>query len=273
MLKFGILDFDTSHAVEFTKRLNHIGTEKDKDQWVDGGKVVIGCPGESKLSPERIPGFTEQMKKFEVPLVDKPTDMIGKVDVMLIEAVDGSVHYERAKPFLEAGIPCFVDKPFACSRRRRTEDRRSGRQEEAAAVLVVVAALRPELVDYMKDEKRGKVWARSSGARRRCTSATRGLFHYGIHAVEVLYTLMGPGCESVTCTSDKDVDVVDGTLEGRPRRDRARHAQRPERVRGDRVRRRVRPAGRRSAPSTSIANYSRRSSRPTRPASRRSTWR
>jgi hypothetical protein len=107
MLKFGILDFDTSHAVEFTKRLNHVGIAED--QWVDGGKVVIGCPGESKLSPERIPGFTEAMKKMEVPLVDKPADMIGKVDVMLIEAVDGSVHYERAKPFLEAGIPCFVD--------------------------------------------------------------------------------------------------------------------------------------------------------------------
>ena len=42
-------------------------------------------------------------------------DVIGKIDGMLIEAVDGSVHWERTRPFLEAGIPCFVDKPFACS--------------------------------------------------------------------------------------------------------------------------------------------------------------
>src|SRR5215210_2172425 len=113
MIKLGMLDFDTSHTVEFTKRLNRIGT--DAEQFVEGAKVVIGCPGESKLSPERIAGFTDQMKKFGVPLVDKPADMIGKVDAMLIEAVDGSVHLERAKPFLEAGIPCYVDKPFACS--------------------------------------------------------------------------------------------------------------------------------------------------------------
>src|SRR4051812_45106572 len=113
MIRLGVLDFDTSHAVEFTKRLNHI--DSPADQWVDGAKVVIGCPGESKLSPERIAGYTEQMKKYEVPLVEKPTDLIGKVDGMLIEAVDGSVHWERAKPFLEAGIPCFIDKPFACS--------------------------------------------------------------------------------------------------------------------------------------------------------------
>src|SRR5262245_13928756 len=82
MLKFGILDFDTSHAVEFTKRLNH--RDIDKDQWVDGGRVVIGCPGESKLSPERIPGFTEAMKKLEGPRFEKRADMIGKVDAMLM---------------------------------------------------------------------------------------------------------------------------------------------------------------------------------------------
>ena len=53
MLKLGILDFDTSHVVEFTKRLNH--KDGAEDQWVDGAEVVIGCPGESKIMPERIP--------------------------------------------------------------------------------------------------------------------------------------------------------------------------------------------------------------------------
>src|SRR5262249_26359951 len=113
MIKLGILDFDTSHVVEFTKRLNH--KDIDKDQWVDGAEVVLGCPGESKISPERIPGYTETMKKMGVPLVDKPEALIGKVDGMLIESVGGMPHYERAKPFLEAGLPCFIDKPFTCS--------------------------------------------------------------------------------------------------------------------------------------------------------------
>lgn len=211
MLKLGILDFDTSHAVEFTRRLNHIG--KETDQFVDGAKVVVGCPGESKLSPERIAGFTEQMKKMEVPLVDKPEDMIGKVDVMLIEAVDGSVHYERAKPFLEAGIPCFVDKPFTCSvdHARKLVDLAAKKK----LPLFSSSSLRfaPEVVEYMADAKHSKVlgvvcWgpASLSGVENR----NQGLFHYGIHAIEVLYTLMGQGCESVTCTSDKSVDVVTG---------------------------------------------------------------
>jgi virulence factor len=211
MLKLGILDFDTSHAVEFARRLNHVG--KDEDQFVDGAKIVIGCPGESKLSPERIAGFTEQMKKMDVPLVDKPADMIGNVDAMLIEAVDGSVHYERAKPFLEAGIPCYVDKPFTCS----VADARKIVDLAAKKKLPLFSSsslrFAPEIVEYMADAKQGKVlgavtWgpASLSGVENR----NQGLFHYGIHAVEVLYTLMGSSCESVTCTSDKAVDVVTG---------------------------------------------------------------
>src|SRR3982751_2654690 len=155
MLKLGILDFDTSHAAEFTRRLNH----KDiaQDQWVEGAEVVIACPGESKLSPERIPEFTAAMKKLGVPLVDKPEDMIGKVDAMLIEAVDGSVHYERAKPFLEAGVPCYIDKPFTCSveHARKIIDL----AEKKKVPVFSSSSLRyaPELVAFMKDEKKGKV--------------------------------------------------------------------------------------------------------------------
>jgi hypothetical protein len=206
MIKLGLLDFDTSHCVEFTKRLNHF--DKDKEQWVEGAKVVVGCPGESKISPERIPGFTEQMKKMEVPLVDKPADMIGKVDAMLIEAVDGSVHYERARPFLEAGIPCFIDKPFACSladARKITE-----LSEKKKVPIFSSSSLRyaPEVVDFMAASP--KVIGAVAYSPASLHERNPGFFHYGIHGVETLYTIMGLGCQRVTCTHDKDVDVATG---------------------------------------------------------------
>ena len=34
---------------------------------------------------------------------------------MLIESQQGGVHWQRARPFLEAGLPCYIDKPFTCS--------------------------------------------------------------------------------------------------------------------------------------------------------------
>lgn len=212
MIRLGILDFDTSHAVEFTKRLNHTeGTPKE--QFVEGAKVVVGCPGESRLSAERIEGFTAQMKKFGVPLVEKPVDMIGKVDGMLIEAVDGTVHLERAKPFLEAGIPCFIDKPFTCS----TADAKRivGLSEKHKAPVFSASALRyaPEVVGYAADPKAGKligcaVWGPASLSP--VPERNAGLYHYGIHPVEVLYALMGPGCKRVSCVHEKGVDAVTG---------------------------------------------------------------
>lgn len=211
MIKLGLLDFDTSHVVEFTRRLNQIGT--DQDQFVDGAKVVIGCPGESKLSPERIAGFTDQLKKFGVPLVDKPEEMIGKVDAMLIEAVDGTVHFDRAKPFLEAGLPCFVDKPFACSLADARKIIDLAAKKKVSVFSSSALRYAPELVEYAADARHGKlvgcvVYGPASASP--IPERNAGLFHYGIHAVEMLYTLMGPGCQRVTCTHEKGTDVVTG---------------------------------------------------------------
>jgi virulence factor len=208
MIKLGILDFDTSHVVEFTKRLNH----KDiaEEQWVDGAEVVIGCPGESKLSPERIPGFTKTMEKLGVPLVDKPEDMIGKVDGMLIESVEGGVHYERAKPFLEAGLPCFIDKPFTCG----VADAKKIVElaEKKKTVIFSSSSLRytPDLVKFMDDKDRGKIEGVLAYGPASLHERNPGLYHYGVHAVEILYAVMGPGCQRVTCTHEKDVDVATG---------------------------------------------------------------
>ncbi len=208
MIRLGLLDFDTSHAVEFTKRLNHLDIAED--QWVEGAKVVIGCPGESKLSPERIPGYTSQMKKYEVPLVDKPEEMIGKVDAMLIEAVDGSVHLERAKPFLEAGIPCYVDKPFACS----VDDAKKMVDLAVKKKLPIFSSssLRyaPEVVQYLSNSKHGKILGVATYGPASTHPRNPGLFHYGIHAVEILYALMGPGCDRVTCAHTTNTDVATG---------------------------------------------------------------
>jgi predicted dehydrogenase len=212
MIKLGVLDFDTSHVLEFTRRLNHKAA--DKEQWVDGAEVVIGCPGTSVIMPERIPGYVKEMEKLGVKLVDKPEEMLGKVDGMLIESQEGGVHLERARPFLEAGLPCWIDKPFTCS----VADARKILElsEKRSAPVFSASSLRyaPELVAFCEDAKHGAVQgALAYGPAplfEKDLKLNPGLYHYGIHAVEILYTLMGPGCQRVTCTHEKDADVVTG---------------------------------------------------------------
>jgi hypothetical protein len=212
MIKLGVIDFDTSHVVAFTERLNH--KSKDKDQWVDGAEVVIGCPGKSEIMPERIPEYVKEMTKLGVPLVDQPEDMIGKVDGMLIESQEGGAHWERARIFLEAGIPCYIDKPFTCS----VADARKIVDLAAKKNLPIFSAssLRyaPELAQYVHERKPediiGVLAYGPAHLFDKNPKLNPGFYHYGIHAVEILYTLMGPGCARVTAMHEKDVDVVTG---------------------------------------------------------------
>jgi virulence factor len=208
MIKLGMLDFDTSHVVEFARRLNHKGIVED--QWVEGAQIVLACPGESRIMPERIPGYKKEIEQIGIPLVDKPEEMIGKVDGMLIESQEGTVHWDRARPFLDAGLPCYVDKPFTCG-----VDHAKKLAQLAASKNVPIfssSSLRfaPELATFVAEPKHGKILGAISYGPAHLHERNPGFYHYGIHAVEILYTLMGRGCQRVTCTHEKDVDVATG---------------------------------------------------------------
>ncbi len=212
MIKLGILDFDTSHVTAFADRLSHKNVPMD--QWVDGAQIVVGCAGDSKISPERIPGYVEAIKKLGIPLVEKPEEMIGKVDGMLIESQEGGVHLERARPFLEKGIPCYIDKPFTCSSRDAKKIFELARTNKTVVFSSSSLRYTPELVAFNVDKSMSKVQGVLAYGPCPLFDANPklnpGLYHYGIHAVEILYTLMGPGCTRVTSAHEKGVDVVTG---------------------------------------------------------------
>ncbi|MFM9242221.1 Gfo/Idh/MocA family oxidoreductase, partial [Legionella pneumophila] len=44
--------------------------------------------------------------------LDDYEEMIGKIDLVFIARDDYQTHYKMAKPFLEHGIPVFIDKPL-----------------------------------------------------------------------------------------------------------------------------------------------------------------
>lgn len=48
-------------------------------------------------------------------VVDHYTDMIGQIDGLLLARDDAETHLKFAQPFLEAGIPVYIDKPLALS--------------------------------------------------------------------------------------------------------------------------------------------------------------
>jgi len=209
MIRLGIVDFDTSHAVEFTKRLNHVGI--DAEHWVEGARVVAGVPGRSEIAPEVIPKNLETLKGYGVAILDDPAELFGKVDAVLVESVDGSVHLDRAMPFLRKGMPTYVDKPFACS----LADAKAMAREamERHVPLMSSSSLRyaPEVVAAKAaGGPLGAIVGVSTYGPAPTHPRNPGLFHYGIHPVEMLFTLMGAGCKRLTCLGEKGAEVVTG---------------------------------------------------------------
>ena len=210
MIKLGIVDCDTSHTQQFTMRHNHIPKDNkgiDEDQWVDGCQVVAAYRGTSEVvDDERLDGYVNQLREWGVEIVEDERDLIGKVDGVLIESNQGSKHLQHAKIFMEAGIPCYIDKPFANS----ADDALAIRDlsEKYNVPFFSSSSLRyaPEVVAAKAEL--GTIFGANAWSPASLHPASPGLAHYGIHGVEILFTLMGSGCVAVSCAFDEEIGEV-----------------------------------------------------------------
>jgi virulence factor len=211
MVRLGMVDFDSSHSIEFTRRLNGKGIAEE--QWVAGARVVVGCRLPSAISEESlIEQYTSAFTGEQgLPLVSRPEEMIGQVDGVLICSQDGSVHLERARPFLEAGLPVYVDKPFTCS----VADARAlidlARAKNVPLFSSSSLRYAPELTAFLaRREETGRPLGCDAYSPAATHPRNPGLYHYGIHGVEMLYTVMGQGCQRVWTIPEPGGEVAVG---------------------------------------------------------------
>lgn len=209
MLRLGIVDLDSSHSVEFSRRFNHAGV--DREQWVDGAQVVAGWTGGSVMAPERISGFQSELESIGVDIVETSEQLMEQIDGVLVLSLCGDCHLERARPFLEAGIPTFVDKPFACSVNDAEEIVKLAQENQTT--LLNSSALRFSQ-EVQQAATQNQQLGRTNGAitygPAKRADGNPGLFHYGIHSVELLFELLGSGCETVSTTWSEEAEVVTG---------------------------------------------------------------
>ena len=104
MFRIGILGSENSHAMAFSKMFNGIDT-RFAGEFDD--ITVVGTFGTDDASNKAL--IEQAGVKF---IADKPEDLLGHVDAVMVTARDGKYHAAYARPFLEAGLPAFIDKPF-----------------------------------------------------------------------------------------------------------------------------------------------------------------
>lgn len=134
------------------------------------------------------PGEAEQVARAACidNVVARPEDVIGQVDAVVIPTDDGSDHVRRCRPFVEAGLPLFVDKPLADN----TEDlRQFVAWQRAGHPLLSTSAMR-----YAAEFAAFDGRAEEAGEPRVLTMTTpKSWERYGIHALEAMYPRLRPG--------------------------------------------------------------------------------
>jgi len=206
--RIGMIGLDTGHCMDFTKAFN----APDAGDKYRGYQVTAAYPKGTENIREwkdRIPKITQDMKGQGVEIVNSMEELLAKVDVVLITCIDGNVHLELATPVIKAKKPVFIDKPFANS------------YKDALAIVELAKNYQVPMFScsslrYNIDnedviaETVGKVTGADIFSPAYIEPTHPDLFWYGIHGVEILFTIMGTGCTSVKRTFTPETDYVVG---------------------------------------------------------------
>ncbi len=210
VIRAGIIGCDTSHVIAFTGIFHD---EKHKEH-VPGVRVVAAYPsfsGDIGSSRDRVKEYTQQLReKHGVKITESIEEMVPLVDAFLLESVDGRRHLKELKAVAGAGKPVYVDKPFSASLADAKEMVRIIREAKLPCFSTSSLRYLPNIQAFLRDPSHGKVMACDAYSPASLEPTNPGFFWYGVHGVEILYTIMGTGCRSVRCTSTKDVDVAVG---------------------------------------------------------------
>jgi predicted dehydrogenase len=134
-------------------------------------------------------------------VVENPTDVIGQVDAVIVATDIGAEHVARCRPFIEAGLPIFVDKPLV--------DNAADLQTFQAWVAEGKPLMSSSCMRYAKEFLPYRLSTHELGALRFASiTMPKNWERYGIHALEAIYPILGPGFRSVRNTGTAERNVV-----------------------------------------------------------------
>ena len=129
-------------------------------------------------------------------------DLVGQVDAVLLARDDPENHVEMARPFIEADIPIFIDKPLACNYDDLTFFKKQIKQGK---FIMSCSSMR-----YAAESLSVKQNIDSLGQLELVTAVGRkGWIKYGVHMLEGLFALLNdPKAVSVKHISKSKKDIV-----------------------------------------------------------------
>lgn len=197
MFRIGIIGAENSHAMAFSKLFNG----------VEGGRPFPDCRVVAIMGEEA----EATRKTAETCGIDcvpnRPEEMLGLVDAMMVTSRNGALHLRYSRPFLEAGIPTFVDKPIANDDQEAYEIVRIARKTGAPVMggsclksVPDTLALQARQQELMREGSAlgGSVWAPLS-----FVNPYGNFYFYAAHLVEMAMAIFGPFPNAVQAVENK----------------------------------------------------------------------
>lgn len=204
VFRIGILGSDNSHAIAFSQLVNI--PDKRTGEYVFPDCRVVGIYGHESERTEEVAA------KGNIELIaEKPEDLMDKVDAVMVVFRHGDLHLEYAMPFVEKGIPVWIDKPFTI----KNEDARA--LIDAAKkhnTLITGGSCTKYSSDIMmvknavenSNSRIGKIMTAAINFPAGLENEYGGIYFYGPHLVEM--TLKAFGYDPISVTARENNGCV-----------------------------------------------------------------
>lgn len=189
-IRIGIIGAENSHSANFGKMFNI-------DRKFPGVEVT------------HIWGETDEFARKaaeagKIPnIVKEQKEMLGKIDALIVDHRHAKYHLEAATPFVKAGIPTFVDKPFCY----RVEEGKKflGMAREVGTPVTSFSSIAQSVCTYDIKEQIKSMGEINHVVRfgpLDLDSPYGGVFFYGVHLLQPLMFMFGEDIQRVKITRD-----------------------------------------------------------------------
>lgn len=194
MFKLGIIGSDNTHADAFAKLLNF--PDEKTGEFLFPDFKVTSIFGLDKKRTEEV----ATNGKIDT-IVEKPEDMMGKVDAVMVVFRHGDLHMKYALPYIEAGVTTWIDKPFTVKREDALTIFKAAQKHNTlisgGSSLKHVYDVHMIKSAVENGSRIGKVKTAVINYSASLTSEYAGLFFYGPHLSEMTLKAFGYDAKSV----------------------------------------------------------------------------
>jgi predicted dehydrogenase len=203
-VKLGAIGIDTSHLPEFARRINAMN-----DSGQTRCRVTrLWTDGRHDLARDKVEKWLQAAVALGVAPADSMNELLDEVDAVMVLSVNGHRHLEMATPALRRGVPTYIDKPLTCDLKQARDLLAAARKSGARCYSASSLRFAAEIANLPRAEM-GTLAAIDAFGPGELNPAMEGLFYYGVHTIEMVDAIWGPGVKRVSAISLPGRDLVD----------------------------------------------------------------